>query len=107
MPPEHLEIITERPMELVELIENAGGAVYLGPYTPVPAADYFLGVNHVLPTGGGAARFGGVLKVRDFVKPVSLAMVGREEFLRERELGIRLAEVEGMELHRRSMEVRR
>ncbi|ASI98593.1 histidinol dehydrogenase [Thermococcus celer] len=103
--PEHLEIITERPMELVELIENAG-AVYLGPYTPVPAADYFLGVNHVLPTGG-AARFGGVLKVRDFVKPVSLAMVGREEFLRERELGIRLAEVEGMELHRRSMEVRR
>lgn len=103
--PEHLEIITERPMGLVELIENAG-AVYLGPYTPVPAADYFLGVNHVLPTGG-AARFGGVLTVRDFVKPVSLAMVGREEFLRERELGIRLAEVEGMELHRRSMEVRR
>ena len=103
--PEHLEIITEEPMGLVELIENAG-AIYLGPYTPVPSADYFLGVNHVLPTGG-AAKFSGVLTVMDFLKPITLAMVSREEFLAERELGIRMAEVEGMELHRRSMEVRR
>ncbi|NJE04759.1 histidinol dehydrogenase [Thermococcus sp. M36] len=103
--PEHLEIITERPMELVDLIENAG-AIYLGPYTPVPAADYFLGVNHVLPTGG-AAKFSGVLTVRDFMKPISVAQVSREEFLAERELGIRLAEIEGMEAHRRSMEVRK
>ena len=103
--PEHLEIITGEPMGLVELIENAG-AIYLGPYTPVPSADYFLGVNHVLPTGG-AAKFSGVLTVMDFLKPITLAMVSREEFLAERELGIRMAEVEGMELHRRSMEVRR
>ena len=103
--PEHLEIITENPMELVDLIENAG-AIYLGPYTPVPAADYFLGVNHVLPTGG-AARFSGVLTVRDFLKPISVAQVSREEFLAERELGLRLAEIEGMAFHRRSMEVRR
>ncbi|WP_297091687.1 histidinol dehydrogenase, partial [Thermococcus sp.] len=100
--PEHLEIITARPMELVDLIENAG-AIYLGPYTPVPAADYFLGVNHVLPTGG-AARFSGVLTVRDFLKPISVAQVSREEFLAERELGLRLAEIEGMAFHRRSME---
>ncbi|WP_148882289.1 histidinol dehydrogenase [Thermococcus aciditolerans] len=103
--PEHLEIITERPMELVDLIENAG-AIYLGPYTPVPAADYFLGVNHVLPTGG-AAKFSGVLTVRDFLKPISIAQVSREEFLAERELGLRLAEIEGMVFHRRSMEVRK
>ena len=103
--PEHLEIITGEPMGLVELIENAG-AIYLGPYTPVPSADYFLGVNHVLPTGG-AAKFSGVLTVMDFLKPITLAMVSREEFLAERELGIRMAEIEGMELHRRSMEVRR
>ncbi|ACS34110.1 histidinol dehydrogenase [Thermococcus gammatolerans] len=103
--PEHLEIITENPLDLVDLIENAG-AIYLGPYTPVPSADYFLGVNHVLPTGG-AAKFSGVLTVMDFLKPITLAMVSREEFLRERELGLRLAEIEGMELHRRSMEVRK
>ncbi|WP_297074264.1 histidinol dehydrogenase [Thermococcus sp.] len=103
--PEHLEIITENPMRIVDLIENAG-AIYLGPYTPVPSADYFLGVNHVLPTGG-TARFSGVLTVMDFLKPITLAMVSREEFLAERELGLRLAEIEGMELHRRSMEVRK
>ncbi|WP_297416803.1 histidinol dehydrogenase [Thermococcus sp.] len=103
--PEHLEIITARPMELVDLIENAG-AIYLGPYTPVPAADYFLGVNHVLPTGG-TAKFSGVLTVRDFMKPISVAQVSRGEFLAERELGIRLAEIEGMAFHRESMEVRK
>ncbi|GAB6101789.1 histidinol dehydrogenase [Thermococcus atlanticus] len=103
--PEHLEIITKEPLKLVDLIENAG-AIYLGEYTPVPAADYFLGVNHVLPTGG-AARFSGVLTVMDFMKRISLAYVSREEFLQERYLGIRLAEIEGMEQHRRSMEVRR
>ncbi len=103
--PEHLEIITKEPLKLVDLIENAG-AIYLGEYTPVPAADYFLGVNHVLPTGG-AARFSGVLTVMDFMKRISLAYVSREEFLQERYLGIRLAEIEGMEKHKKSMEVRR
>ncbi|MDK2914176.1 MAG: histidinol dehydrogenase [Thermococcaceae archaeon] len=103
--PEHLEIITENPEELIDLIENAG-AIYLGPYTPVPAADYFLGVNHVLPTGG-AARFSGVLTVMDFMKPITLARVSREEFLTYRRLGMRMAEIEGMEAHRRSLEVRR
>ena len=103
--PEHLEIITEEPLKLLDLIENAG-AIYLGPYTPVPAADYFLGVNHVLPTGG-AAKFSGVLTVMDFMKRISLAYVSREEFLSERYLGIRLAEIEGMEMHKRSMEVRK
>ncbi len=103
--PEHLEIVTPDPLGLLGLIENAG-AVYLGPYTPVPAADYFLGVNHVLPTGG-TAKFSGVLTVRDFMKPISVAMVSREEFLAERELGIRLAEIEGMAVHRESMEVRK
>ncbi len=103
--PEHLEIITKEPLKLVDLIENAG-AIYLGEYTPVPAADYFLGVNHVLPTGG-AAKFSGVLTVVDFMKRISLAYVSREEFLSERYLGIRLAEIEGMEMHKKSMEVRK
>ena len=103
--PEHLEIITKEPLKLVDLIENAG-AIYLGEYTPVPAADYFLGVNHVLPTGG-AAKFSGVLTVMDFMKRISLAYVSRGEFLSERYLGIRLAEIEGMEMHKKSMEVRK
>ncbi len=103
--PEHLEIITQEPMKLATLIENAG-AIYLGEYTPVPAADYFLGVNHVLPTGG-AARFSGVLTIMDFLKPITIVQVSREEFLKNRELGMRMAEIEDMKLHRKSLEVRK
>lgn len=102
--PEHLEIITKEPEKVVPLIQNAG-AIYLGEYTPVPSADYFLGVNHVLPTGK-AARFSSVLNVSDFIKQISIAKVTREELLKERYLGIRLAEIEGMNQHKRSMEVR-
>ncbi len=102
--PEHLQIMTENPLESLEKVENAG-AVYLGEYTPTPAADYFLGVNHVLPTGG-AAKFGSVLTVRDFLKPMSVAYTGEREFVENADIGIKLAEIEGLEKHRKSMEVR-
>ena len=103
--PEHLEIITREPEKIVSLIQNAG-AVYLGEYTPVPAADYFLGVNHVLPTGK-AARFSSVLNVSDFMKEMTIAKISKEELLTERYLGIRMAEIEGMNQHKKSMEVRK
>ncbi|RLF26268.1 MAG: histidinol dehydrogenase, partial [Thermoplasmata archaeon] len=48
-----------------------------------------------------------VLTVMDFMKRVSLAYVSRGEFLQERYLGIRLAEIEGLELHKKALEVRR
>ena len=102
---EHLEIITREPEKILSLIQNAG-AVYLGEYTPVPAADYFLGVNHVLPTGK-AARFSSVLNVSDFMKEMTIAKISKEELLTERYLGIRMAEIEGMNQHKKSMEVRK
>jgi histidinol dehydrogenase len=79
--------------------------VYLGNYTPVPSADYFLGSNHVLPTGR-AARFSSVLTVGDFQRKMTLSSLSKEEFMKDRELGIRMATIEGLEHHRRSMEVR-
>ncbi|WMT51128.1 MAG: histidinol dehydrogenase [Ferroplasma sp.] len=102
--PEHLEILASSPMEIFSRIKNAG-AVYAGEYTPVPAGDYFLGVNHLLPTGG-TARFSSVLTVDDFMKKTSFADVSRYDFMGDRELGIALANIENMPLHRKSMEVR-
>jgi len=102
--PEHLEIVTESPLRLMDDVRNAG-AVYLGEFTPSAAADYFLGPNHVLPTGG-AARFDSVLTVKDFMKPISFAHTGKEEFMSNKELGERLAEIEGMTDHKKSLEVR-
>ncbi|MCF7875712.1 histidinol dehydrogenase [Candidatus Bipolaricaulota bacterium] len=102
--PEHLEIVTETPLNLLDGVRNAG-AVYLGEFTPSAAADYFLGPNHVLPTGG-AARFDSVLTVKDFMKPISFAHTGEEEFMSNKTLGERLAEIEGMTDHKKSLEVR-
>ena len=103
--PEHLEIMTENPEYLLSLVYNAG-AVYLGDYTPVPSADYFIGTNHVLPTGN-SARFGSVLSVFDFMRVMSVAKMDKEDYMNNRKLGLRLAEIENMPQHRKSMEVRK
>ncbi|ERP31898.1 histidinol dehydrogenase [Chitinivibrio alkaliphilus] len=71
--PEHLEIVTEDPAADLEHIYTAA-AVFLGPYTPVPLGDYFVGTNHVLPTGG-AGRYASPLGVPDFQKRISVAEV--------------------------------
>jgi len=102
--PEHLELITIEAERLLDRVQNAG-AVYLGEFTPAAAADYFLGVNHVLPTGR-AARFDSVLTVRDFMKPISVARTGKKEFRENSEIGKRLAKIEKMTEHLNSLEVR-
>jgi histidinol dehydrogenase len=56
-------------------VTNAG-AVFLGPYSPVALGDYFIGTNHVLPTGG-TARFASPLGVESFVKRMSVAEISR------------------------------
>lgn len=102
--PEHLQLMSKEPEKLLGSVRNAG-AVYLGEFTPSAAADYFLGVNHVLPTGG-AAKFDSVLTVRDFMKPISVARTSEEEFRENCYAGKRLAKLEGMSDHLKSMEAR-
>lgn len=66
--PEHLEIHTVEAKVVAEKIRNAG-AIFVGPYTPVPLGDYLAGSNHILPTGG-TARYEGGLSVMAYLKPV-------------------------------------
>ena len=67
---EHLEIHTADAPGVARRIRNAG-AIFVGPYSPVPLGDYLAGSNHVLPTGG-TARFAAGLSVMAFLKPVQL-----------------------------------
>ena len=67
---EPLEIHTADAPGVARRIHNAG-AVFVGPYSPVPLGDYLAGSNHVLPTGG-TARFAAGLSVMAFLKPVQL-----------------------------------
>ncbi len=71
--PEHLEIVTKSATKDLRGVTNAA-AVFIGPHTPVALGDYFVGTNHVLPTGG-AARFASPLGVDSFVKRISVAEV--------------------------------
>ena len=67
---EHLEIQTADAAGVAQRIRNAG-AIFVGPYSPVPLGDYLAGSNHVLPTGG-TARFASGLSVMAFLKPVQV-----------------------------------
>ena len=74
--PEHLEIVTKMPRELLPRVKNAG-AVFLGAYTPEPLGDYLAGPDHVLPTSG-TARFFSPLSVDSFLKSISVLEFDRE-----------------------------
>ena len=65
---EHLEIQTSDAAADARRIHNAG-AIFVGPYNPVPLGDYMAGSNHVLPTGG-TASFASGLNVHAFIKSV-------------------------------------
>jgi histidinol dehydrogenase len=65
--PEHLEIQTAEPGQVLDLVENAG-AIFLGDWSPVSLGDYLAGSNHVLPTGG-QSRFSSGLGAYTFLRP--------------------------------------
>ncbi|THF72526.1 histidinol dehydrogenase [Cohnella fermenti] len=102
--PEHLEVITEDPLELLGGIENAG-AIFLGPYSSEPVGDYFAGPNHILPTNG-TARFSSPLNVDHFLKKSSLIRYSRQALLRDAAGIATLARHEGLEAHARAVEIR-
>jgi len=103
--PEHLEIITEDPDKVFSLVKNAG-SVFLGPFSPVAAGDYFTGTNHILPTGG-AARFFSGLSVASFLKRISYQKLTREALFSMKKPISHLADQEGFQAHKISIEVRR
>jgi len=102
--PEHLELMTDRPMDIVGDIRNAG-AVFLGAYTPEPVGDYIAGPNHVLPTAG-TARFSSALSVDNFIKKTSLIRYTAQALSREGRDIIHLAEIEGLDAHANAVRLR-
>ncbi|WP_394580732.1 histidinol dehydrogenase [Cytobacillus firmus] len=102
--PEHLEILTENPMELLGGIRHAG-AIFLGRFSPEPVGDYFAGPNHVLPTNG-TARFSSPLNVEDFQKKSSILLYSEKALKDNAEKIAAFARLEGLEAHARSIETR-
>ena len=102
--PEHLELIVEKPHDLLDRIANAG-AVFLGPHTPEAVGDYMAGPNHILPTSG-TARFFSPLGVYDFITRTSVVSFSRAALQRYGHKVACFAEMEGLDAHARSILVR-
>ncbi|RYP90170.1 hypothetical protein DL770_003706 [Monosporascus sp. CRB-9-2] len=102
---EHVQILTARPREALEKMNNYG-ALFLGPMTCVSYGDKCIGTNHVLPTRG-ASRYTGGLWVGKFLRTVTYQEVrSPEESGRLGQLCGRAARAELFEGHARSGDLR-
>ena len=102
--PEHLEISTDNPFELLKSVKNAG-SVFLGRYSSEPLGDYFAGPNHTLPTMG-TSRFSSPLSVEDFVKTMQYSSYTEEALKEDYSKIAYFARKEGLEAHARAVESR-
>jgi len=102
--PEHLEILTENPKKILNNINNAG-AVFLGPYSPVPLGDYSAGTNHILPTGGYAKTYSG-LNVLDFIKIMDVLECTDKGLKNLSSSALKIAQFEKLFAHRESIKKR-
>ena len=102
--PEHLEVATLSPFELLPLIKHAG-AIFLGHNTPEAIGDYMAGPNHTLPTGG-TAKFYSPLGVENFMKKSSIISFSKKAINEIGEECALIANIEGLTAHEQSVRVR-
>ncbi|MEW5983677.1 MAG: histidinol dehydrogenase [Acidobacteriota bacterium] len=99
--PEHLSVQVKKPGPLIRRLTSYG-SLFVGRDAAVALGDYVSGPNHTLPTGGAARHTGG-LSVLRFLKVVTLQRVTRAGARRLAPTAGRLAALEGLEAHRRSI----
>lgn len=102
--PEHLEIMTRDPFETLHGITHAG-EVMLGPHTHMSLANYAIGLNAVLPTGG-MARTRSALHTMDYMKRISVGYVAPQGYPRLKDTVLTLADYEGFSAHAQALRVR-
>ncbi len=95
--PEHLEVLTDDPFITLNKLKNAG-EILLGPLTPIPTANYCLGLNAILPTGGFARSFSSV-SVQDFLKRTGVGYLSMEGYQRLQGTTTTLADYEDFPAH--------
>jgi histidinol dehydrogenase len=102
--PEHLEVATMSPFELLPYIKHAG-AIFLGHNTPEAIGDYVAGPNHTLPTGG-TAKFYSPLGVENFMKKSSIISFSANAINEIGKECALIANTEGLTAHEQSVRVR-
>lgn len=95
--PEHMEVMCEKPFDVLPKIKNAG-EILLGDYTPVTLCNFVLGPNAILPTGQFAKTYSSV-SVLDFLKRSSVGYASKDGFEMVRDYAYKIAKVEGFDTH--------
>lgn len=103
--PEHCELMVRKAREVSRGLVTAG-AIFLGPWSPTVLGDYVAGPSHTLPTGGAGASFAG-LTVDQFQRRTSVVEYSRASLKKALPAVKQFAELEGLEAHGRSAEIRR
>ena len=101
---EHLEIHTRDAAVVAARVRNAG-AIFVGPYSPVPLGDYAAGSNHVLPTGGTAV-FNSGLQAASFMKAVQVIEYSKKALAQLEDDIVALADTEDLPAHGRAVTIR-
>ena len=103
--PEHCEVITRDARKVSGGIITAG-ALFLGNWSPTVLGDYIAGPSHVLPTDGAGASFAG-LTVDQFQRRTSVVEYNRAALKKALKGVQKFAEMEGLDAHGKSAEIRR
>lgn len=96
--------MTRRPELWLKHITHAG-AIFLGAFSPAVIGDYIAGPSHVLPTSG-TARYFSPLSAASFIKSTQVIRYTKDALAKVREPVRKLTEMEGLILHRISLEAR-
>ncbi|KAL4435006.1 hypothetical protein ABPG77_003831 [Micractinium sp. CCAP 211/92] len=102
--PEHLIINCADAESWLPLLQHAG-SVFLGRYTPESVGDYASGTNHTLPTYGYARMYSGV-GLDTFQKWMTVQELSAEGLAALGPAVAKMAEVEGLDAHRRAVTLR-
>ena len=102
--PEHCELMLRKPGQAVKALTTVG-AIFVGPWAPTVLGDYVAGPSHTLPTGGAGASFAG-LTVDQFQRRTSVVKYSRPALAKSIETIRTFAEIEGLDAHGRSAEIR-
>ncbi len=103
--PEHCEVITRDARKVSGGIVTAG-AIFLGNWSPTVLGDYIAGPSHVLPTDGAGASFAG-LTVDQFQRRTSVVEYNRAGLKKALKGVKKFAEMEGLDAHGKSAEIRK
>ncbi|REK37961.1 MAG: histidinol dehydrogenase, partial [Actinobacteria bacterium] len=95
--PEHLALHVDQPDALAADIDSYG-SLFIGAQAAEALADYGIGPNHVLPTGGGA-RFQSGLSVMTYIRTPTWLRIDDAVTAKD---AAHLARLEGLDAHARA-----